>query len=163
MSVPPLLFEADPGVSLRQRYNSGLRSSKEGSFFRCFFNDDEESPVLTQGILGYGAFTYSLSKGKVSMALMNNFNQEYPQAWEAGYADNTLQAKGVDGQNLELVLADEEMESVLNNLLEQNGSASEKYVVDNYKPKGVDHSQWMKQLGRGMDAGADGHLLRNDG
>ena len=123
-----------------------FESSTGGSFFRCFFIDDEESPVLTQGILGYGAFTYSLSKGKVSMALMNNFNQEYPQAWEAGYADNTLQAKGVDGQNLELVLADEEMESVLNNLLEQNGSASEKYVVDNYKPKGVDHSQWMKQL-----------------
>ena len=124
-----------------------FESSQEGSFFRCFFNDDDESPVLVQGILGYGAFTYSSSNGKVSLALTNNFNQEYPQAWEVGYADNTLQAKGVDGQKIELIMADEEIELAINNMLDQNGGGdTEKYDVNNYKPKGVDHSQWMKQL-----------------
>lgn len=123
-----------------------FESPNEGCFFRCFFNDDEQGPVLVQGILGYGAFTYSPSKGKVSIALTNNFNQEYPQIWEVCYAENTLLVKGVDGQELKLVMADQEMESVLNSLLEQNGSDAEKFIVDNYKPKGVDNSQWMKQL-----------------
>ena len=54
-----------------------FESATEGSFFRCFFKDLKQGPVLTQGILGYGAYTYSSSKAKVDIALTNNFNQEY--------------------------------------------------------------------------------------
>ena len=30
-----------------------------GDFQRCFFNDDSVEPVIVQGILGYGVYTYS--------------------------------------------------------------------------------------------------------
>ena len=143
--------KAEDGTDDKVNYNLVVDiyrfdSPNEGSFFRCFFDDLKQGPVLTQGILGYGAFTYSPSKEKVAITLTNNFNQEYPQAWEIGYGDEVLLAKGVDGQEIELELADKEMESAINSMLEQNGGDAEKYVADNYKPKGVDHSQWMKQL-----------------
>lgn len=68
-----------------------------GDFQRCFFNDDSVEPVIVQGILGYGVYTYSsVADGTVSIALKNNWNQSYPQTWNVAYADETITAKGVD-------------------------------------------------------------------
>ena len=119
-----------------------------GDFQRCFFNDDSVEPVIVQGILGYGVYTYSsAADGTVSIALKNNWNQSYPQTWNVAYADETITAKGVDGQMLTLERADDVTLAVLNTLVEQNGgSGNTKYDVDDYKPKGVDNSQWMKSL-----------------
>ncbi|MCR4583698.1 MAG: hypothetical protein K5764_09145 [Prevotella sp.] len=126
-------------------YNFGKDGT--GTLQRCFFNDNILSPALVQGSLGYGDFTYtSQANGKVSMALVNKWNQTYPQAWEAEYADETLKAKGVDGRMLTLELADEPTREALNVLTDQNGSGTAKYDVNDYKPKGVDNSQWMKTL-----------------
>jgi hypothetical protein len=118
-----------------------------GDFQRCFFYDDDTDPVLVQGILGYGDFTYgSTADGKVTIALKNNWNQTYPQTWDVTYASETITAKGVDGQELKLEQADEEVESLLNSLADQNGSSSVKYNVNDYKPTGIDNSKWMKSL-----------------
>ncbi len=115
-----------------------------GSFHRCFFNDVELTPVLVQGIAGYGDFTFSSkADGTVDMALKNNWKQSYPQKWSVTYADETITAKGVDGRELSLEKADEVMKAVLSAMLEENGG---KYDVEKYKPKGVDNSQWMKTL-----------------
>ncbi len=118
-----------------------------GSFHRCFFDDDELTPALVQGIAGYGDFTYSsTADGTVNMALKNNWKQSYPQTWSVTYAAETITAKGVDGRELKLVKADEEMKAVLSAILEENGGKGNKYDVEKYKPKGVDNSQWMKTL-----------------
>jgi hypothetical protein len=62
------------------------------------------------------------------------------------YANEAITAKGVDGQALTLVRADdEETQAALNSIVEQNGGTT-KYNVADYKPKGVDNSQWMKSL-----------------
>ena len=119
-----------------------------GDFQRCFFNDDNEEPVMVHGILGYGDFTYSsAADGTVAIRLKNNWNQSYPQTWNVAYANETITAKGIDGQTLTLERADDETLAALNSMVEQNGgSGTTKYVVDDYKPKGVDNSQWMKSL-----------------
>ena len=119
-----------------------------GDFQRCFFNDDNEEPVMVHGILGYGDFTYSsAADGTVAIRLKNNWNQIYPQTWNVAYANETITAKGIDGQTLTLERADDETLAALNSMVEQNGgSGTTKYVVDDYKPKGVDNSQWMKSL-----------------
>ena len=117
-----------------------------GSLQRCFFRDDTE-PVMVQGSLGYGQFSYTLTAdGQMSMTLANDFGQAYPKNWEASYANDMITVKGVDGQVLLLERADQEMKEILNALLEQNGGGMEKYNVADYKPKGVNNSQWMKQL-----------------
>ncbi len=117
-----------------------------GSFHRCFFNDVKLTPVLVQGIAGYGDFTYiSKADGTVNMTLKNNWKQSYPQAWSVTYADEVINAKGVDGRELELEKADEDMKAVLSALLEENGGKGS-YDIEKYKPKGVDNSQWMKSL-----------------
>ena len=119
-----------------------------GDFQRCFFNDDSTEPVMVHGILGYGVFTYSTAAdGTVAITLENNWNQSYPQKWNVVFANETITAKGVDGQTLTLVRADDETMAVLNSFLEQNGGSDEtKYDVNDYKPKDVDNSQWMKTL-----------------
>ena len=127
-----------------------------GDFQRCFFNDDSEEPVMVQGILGYGDFTYSSAAdgvgiegiaGTVAITLNNNWDQSYPQKWNVTYANETIIAKGVDGQTLTLVRADDETQAILNSLVEVNGGSSTvKYDVNDYKPKNVDNSQWMKTL-----------------
>lgn len=118
-----------------------------GDFQRCFFGDDNTEPALVQGILGYGIFTYTSTKdGRVDISLKNNWNQDYPQQWTVNYANEAITAKGVNGQALTLVRADdEETQAALNNIVEQNGGTT-KYNVADYKPKGVDNSQWMKSL-----------------
>ena len=81
----------------------------KGNFQRCFFFDDDTRPALVQGILGYGDFTYSTTAdGRVNIVLVNNWNQEYQHVWNVSYADETVTAKGVDGQQLNLEKADEE-------------------------------------------------------
>ena len=119
-----------------------------GDFQRCFFDDDSEEPVMVQGILGYGDFTYSsATDGTVAIALKNNWNQSYPQAWNVTYANEAIIAKGVDGQTLTLERADDEALAALNHIVDQNGgSGKTKYDVNDYKPKGVDNSKWMKSL-----------------
>ena len=127
-----------------------------GDFQRCFFNDDSEEPVMVQGILGYGDFTYSSAAdgvgiegiaGTVAITLNNKWDQSYPQKWNVTYANETIIAKGVDGQTLTLVRADDETQAILNSLVEVNGGSSTvKYDVNDYKPKNVDNSQWMKTL-----------------
>ena len=124
----------------------------EGTFQRCFFEDDNMNPVMVQGILGFGDFNYSTTAdGKVSIALRNKWSQTYPPAWDISYAKDTLTAQGVDGSELKLQQASDVMLETLNSMVDQNGSSS-KYSVDEYKPKGVDNSQWMKSL-------ADGRLV----
>ncbi len=82
-----------------------------------------QAPVIVQGILGYGVYTYSsVADGTVSIALKNNWNQSYPQTWNVAYADETITAKGVDGQMLTLERADDVTLAVLNTLVEQNGN-----------------------------------------
>ena len=119
-----------------------------GDFQRCFFNDDSEEPVMVHGILGYGVFTYSsATDGTVAITLSNNWDQSYPQKWNVTYGNETITAKGVDGQTLTLVRADDETMAILNSFLEQNGGSDKpKYNVDDYKPMDVDNSQWMKGL-----------------
>ncbi len=118
----------------------------KGTFNRCFFNDDYITPALVHGNLGFGDFTFvSKADGNVSIALKNNWKQSYPQAWVVNYGNEAIAAKGIDGQILKLELADEETAAALNKMLEENGGP-EKYDVNNYKPKGVDNSQWMKSL-----------------
>jgi len=118
----------------------------KGSFQRCFFDDDESRPALVQGILGYGDFTYSTTAdGQVNITLTNNWNQEYQHTWNVSYADETVTAKGVDGQQLKLEKADEETLAALNSIVEVNGGNA-KYSVNDYKPVNVDNSQWMKSL-----------------
>ena len=115
-----------------------------GDFQRCFFGDDDDD-ILVQGILGYGVFNYSsTADGKVHITLTHQWDQSYPQQWDVSYANEAVNAKGVDGQELKLLLADEGMQAVLNRMAEQNGSSD--YDVDAYKPKGIDNSQWMKTL-----------------
>ncbi len=117
-----------------------------GTFQRCFF-DEDASPELVQGILGYGDFTYaSNAEGKVNITLTNDWHQTYPHSWVVNYADNAITAKGVDGRELKLELADEEMQNMLNALADQNGSGTVKYEVDDYKPVNVDNSRWMSKL-----------------
>ena len=111
---------------------------------------------MVQGILGYGDFTYSSAAdgvgiegiaGTVAITLNNNWDQSYPQKWNVTYANETIIAKGVDGQTLTLVRADDETQAILNSLVEVNGGSSTvKYDVNDYKPKNVDNSQWMKTL-----------------
>ena len=119
-----------------------------GDFQRCFFNDEDEEPVMVQGILGYGDFIYSsAADGTVKITLKNDWKQSYPQAWNIAYYYGIIGAKGVDGQDLTLERADDETLAVLNHIVEQNGgSSTKKYDVNDYKPKGVDNSQWMKSL-----------------
>ena len=118
----------------------------KGNFQRCFFFDDDTRPALVQGILGYGDFTYSTTAdGRVNIVLVNNWNQEYQHAWNVSYADETVTAKSVDGQQLNLEKADEETQAALNNMAERNGNTT-KYDVNDYKPVNVDNSQWMKSL-----------------
>ncbi len=118
-----------------------------GSFQRCFFGEDEMNPSMVHGILGYGDFTYtSKADGKVSNTLKNNWKQDYPQTWVVNYAEETIAAKGVDGRTLTLELADEETAAVLSKMVELNGGDSKQYDINDYKPKGVDNSQWMKSL-----------------
>ncbi len=119
-----------------------------GTFQRFFFDDDETSPAVVHGLLGYGDFTYSsTAAGKVRLTLKNQWNQSYPQSWDVSYAADVLTAKGVDGRELKLEKADAETAETLSNMAEQNGSAdSGTYTADSYKPTGVDNSQWMKQL-----------------
>ena len=119
-----------------------------GDFQRCFFNDDSEEPVMVHGILGYGVFTYNTAtNGTVAITLSNNWDQSYPQMWNVTYGNETITAKGIDGQTLTLVRADDETMAILNSFLEQNGGGDKpKYNVDDYKPQGVDNSQWMKGL-----------------
>ncbi len=117
-----------------------------GTFNRCFFNDDYNSPALVHGNLGYGDYTYvSKADGNVSIALKHNWNQSYPQAWVVNYDNETIAAKGIDGRALNLELADEETAAALSKMLEENGGSG-KYDVNDNKPKGVDNSQWMKSL-----------------
>lgn len=117
-----------------------------GTFIRCFFGEDKLRPALVHGILGYGMFNYnSEANGNVNIALKHNWKQSYPQQWTVKYAGGTVDANGVDGRSLKLELADETMTAVLSNLAEQNG-ATVRYNVNDYKPKGVDNSQWMKSL-----------------
>ena len=125
-----------------------------GDFQRCFFDDDNEEPVVVQGILGYGDFTYSsAADGTVTITLKNQWNQRYPQTWKVAYANETITAKGVDGQMLTLERADDETLAALNQMAERNGGSGQtKYEVDDYKPKDVDNSRWMKSL-------ADGRLV----
>ena len=119
-----------------------------GDFQRCFFNDDSEEPVMVHGILGYGVFTYNTAtNGTVAITLSNNWDQSYPQKWNVKYGNETITAKGVDGQTLTLIQADDETMAILNSFLDQNGGSDKpKYNVDDYKPQGVDNSQWMKGL-----------------
>ncbi len=118
-----------------------------GSFYRCFFKDDEMAPALVQGTAGYGDFTYSSkTDGTVNMALKNNWKQSYPQTWSVTYAADIITAKGVDGSELKLERADEDMKAILSYMLEENGGKGSKYDVEKYKPTGVDNSQWMKSL-----------------
>ncbi len=117
-----------------------------GCFYRSFFGDDELTPRLVQGTEGYGDFTYtSKADGTVNMALKNNRKQSYPQSWSVTYAAETITAKGVDGRELTLEKADEEMKAVLETILKSGGKGG-KYDIEKYKPKGVDNSQWMKSL-----------------
>lgn len=114
-----------------------------GDFQRCFFGDNDDD-ILVQGILGYGVFNYSsTADGKVHITLTHQWDQSYPQQWDVSYANEAVNAKGVDGQELKLLLADEGMQAVLNRMAEQNGSSD--YDVDAYKPKGIDNSQWMRR------------------
>ena len=103
---------------------------------------------MVHGILGYGVFTYSsATDGTVAITLSNNWDQSYPQKWNVTYANETITAKGVDGQTLTLERADDETLAALNSMVDQNGgSGKTKYNVNDYKPKGVDNSQWMKSL-----------------
>ena len=119
-----------------------------GDFQRCFFNDGSEDPVMVHGIIGYGDFTYSsAADGTVAITLKNNWNQSYPQTWNVTYANESITAKGIDGQTLTLIRADDETLAALNSFVEQNGgSGKTKYDVNDYKPKDVDNSQWMKSL-----------------
>ncbi len=118
-----------------------------GSFQRCFFNDDTKSPVLVQGIIGYGDFTYSSKvDGKVTNTLKNDWKQTYPHKWNVYYANEVITAQGINGQDLELLLADKETKSILSKLVEQNGGQAVKYDVNEFKPKSVDNSRWMKSL-----------------
>lgn len=125
-----------------------FRADGTGDFQRCFFNDESEEPVMVHGILGYGVFTYSsATDGTVAITLSNNWDQSYPQKWKVTYGNETITAKGVDGQTLTLVRADDETMAILNSFLEQNGGSDKpKYSVDDYKPMDVDNSQWMKGL-----------------
>ena len=125
-----------------------FRADGTGDFQRCFFNDESEEPVMVHGILGYGVFTYSsATDGTVAITLSNNWDQSYPQKWNVTYSNETITAKGVDGQTLTLVRADDETMAILNSFLEQNGGSDKpKYSVDDYKPMDVDNSQWMKGL-----------------
>ena len=125
-----------------------FRADGTGDFQRCFFNDESEEPVMVHGILGYGVFTYSsATDGTVAITLSNNWDQSYPQKWNVTYGNETITAKGIDGQTLTLVRADDETMAILNSFLEQNGGSDKpKYNVDEYKPQGVDNSQWMKGL-----------------
>ena len=119
----------------------------EGNFSRCFFSDDETSPVLVQGITGYGTFSYSsTADGKVSLTLKNDFKQPYPHVWSVKYTDGTITAKGVDDRELKLQHTTKTLDETLNSYLEQNGSKDRKHNAADYKPKGVDNSRWMKQL-----------------
>lgn len=123
-----------------------FEANGRGDFQRCFFGEDDVVPVLVQGILGYGQFTYSsAADGTVSITLTNNWGQSYPQAWTVRYADDTVTAQGVDGRELELEQADEETKAALSSIADRNGSSA-KYDVNDYKPVGVDNSQWMKSL-----------------
>ena len=118
-----------------------------GSFQRFFFDYENIEPVMTHGLVGYGVFSYSsTADGTINISLSNNWDQSYPQQWTVQYADETITAKGVDGQTLTLERADEETQAALNNLAEQNGDGGDKFDVADYKPIGVDNSQWMKTL-----------------
>ncbi len=120
-----------------------------GYFHRCFFGDDELIPKLVQGKVGYGDFSYSSkADGTVNMALKNNRNQSYPQTWSATYAAGTITAKGVDGRELKMEKAENEIKAALSAILKKNASSSStsKYNIEQYKPKGVDNSKWMNTL-----------------
>ena len=119
-----------------------------GDFQRCFFSEDDNTkPALVQGTLGYGIFTYTTrDDGLVSITRVNDWNQAYPKQWNVIYANDAITAVGVDQQLLTLEHADYETQSALNTFVEQNGSGTTKYDVNNYKPTKVDNSQWMKTL-----------------
>ena len=119
-----------------------------GDFQRCFFSEDDNTkPALVQGTLGYGIFTYTTrDDGLVSITLVNDWNQAYPKQWNVIYANDAITAVGVDQQLLTLEHADYKTQSALNTFVEQNGSGTTKYDVNNYKPTKVDNSQWMKTL-----------------
>ncbi len=117
-----------------------------GTFIRSFFGENKMRPALIQGTLGYGKFSYiSKANGNVNIVLKHDWKQSYPKQWTVNYTDGTIDAHGVDGRVLKLERADETMTAVLSNMVEQNG-ATETYDVNDYKPKGVDNSQWMKSL-----------------
>ena len=117
-----------------------------GTFQRFFFDEDAGFEMV-QGILGYGNFTYSSSSdGKVNLTLANDWKQSYPHSWVVNYANNAITAKGVDGRELKLEPADEEMLGMLNALADKNGSGATKYEAKDYKPVNVDNSQWMSKL-----------------
>jgi len=123
-----------------------FKNDGSGTFMRCFFGDNKKEPALVHGILGYGKFTYiSKADGNVKITLTNDWNQAYPKTWVVSYADKNITANGVDGRGLKLEEADELMSVVLSKMVDRNG-ATVKYNVNDYKPKGVDNSLWMKSL-----------------
>ena len=122
-----------------------FRKDGNGSFNRYIFNGKDNIPSIVQGILGYGDFIYNTTDdGTVRIALVNHWDQSYPQQWEVHFADNAITAQGINGQALTLQHPIDGLKEALNAWAEKNGS--KQYNVNDYKPTGVDNSQWMKQL-----------------
>ena len=106
----------------------------KGEFNRYFFNEDDnlEEPDVVWGLQGSGHFTYSMkADGKVDITLSEDMKQAFPQQWTVELADTLINAKSIDGKDIQLERAPEGIKMILSDWNENSQKASTRGGNDN--------------------------------
>lgn len=106
----------------------------KGEFNRYFFNEDDnlEEPDVVWGLQGSGHFTYSMkADGKVDITLSEDMKQAFPQQWTVELADTLINAKSIDGKDIQLERAPEGIKMILSDWNENSQRASTRGGKDN--------------------------------
>ena len=106
----------------------------KGEFNRYFFdeNDNLEVPDVVWGLQGSGHFTYSMkADGKVDITLSEDMKQAFPHQWTVELADTLINAKSIDGKDIQLERAPEGIKVILSDWNENSQKASTRGGNDN--------------------------------
>ena len=106
----------------------------KGEFNRYFFNEDDnlEVPDVVWGLQGSGHFTYSMkADGKVDITLSEDMKQAFPHQWTVELADTLINAKSIDGKDIQLERAPEGIKVILSDWNENSQKASTRGGNDN--------------------------------
>lgn len=106
----------------------------KGEFNRYFFNEDDnlEEPDVVWGLQGSGHFTYSMkADGKVDITLSEDMKQAFPHQWTVELADTLINAKSIDGKDIQLERAPEGIKVILSDWNENSQRASTRGGKDN--------------------------------